>query len=140
MKRLFKTLLTIVVAFTMISCATTMKVNTDPTTVTTIEDQEVDHSDDYTPGWNYLFPFVDSTYYIMIYLSAELRPLAVVAPINFFVSEEEIVPEHRGTWVWSIKYTTSQNGEEDGEEMGIAPTVEDAVEIIEYWLENMTVT
>lgn len=116
-------LLAIVVAFTMISCAT-VGTTTSPKFSDTYTTEE--HSDDYTFGWNYVFPFEDNgQYYIIVFYTPDFMALAIVAPINFFVHESEIVDEFLGTWVWSIKYQTDQN---NGYEMGVVDTPEEAVE------------
>ncbi len=131
-------LLTIVVALTMISCATVME---SPMQQELEQKQEeVDHSDDLHFGWNYIFPFEnDINYYIIVFLSYELTPLAVVAPIDFYVHPSQIEPSYFGTWVWSIKYRTSFNGNDDHYEMGIEATPEDAVDAANIFMAEFPV-
>jgi len=133
MKRYMRGLLAIVVAFTMISCATLGTTTTNQFSDTYATE---DHSDDYEYGWNYVFPFEgNNNYWIIMFLGMDLKPIATVAPINFWVSEDEIMPDYIDTWVWTVNYKHSlEDG--SGVEMGISPTAEDAVEAVEYFLET----
>ncbi len=130
MKRFLRGLLAIVVALTMISCATMGNVSGQKYSETY---QIEDHSDDYTYGWNYVFPYENSDYYVIMFLGMDLRPIAIVAPVDFFVPEEEITEEYVGMWVWSIKHKTELN---EGYDMGIVPNAEEGVAMVEYILET----
>ena len=68
MKRFMRGLLAIVVALTFISCAT-LGDTTRTHEGLTIEDGEVDHSDDFHFGWNYVFPFEGNDQYYSIIMA-----------------------------------------------------------------------
>lgn len=131
--KLFKLLLAIVVALTMISCATMGTTTTQPFSDSYATQ---DHSDDYEFGWNYIFPFENNgDYWILMFLDMGLRPVASVAPINFYVTDDEIEEAFIGSWVWTVNYKTDLD-EGFNVEMGISPTAEEAVEAVEYFLET----
>ena len=141
-------LLAIVVAFTFMSCATVgadftktyddlIAVDSDGHEFPTNEDGEVDHSDDYGFGWNYLFPFEgNSQYYIISYFGYNLKPLAVVAPINFYMNDSDLTRNLVGTWVWCVIYKTDLN---DGFEMGVVADAEAAVEAAEEFMDRVDI-